>query len=470
MRIDPLGLGVALTLALSFAALGEVILWRRSLDPFSWNESFLVGAGTSAAVLFPLSLLSPSGALRCVFAALAFALAGIVIREIARRPRARNAGGNRAGLPWRRDPVALALLAALALVVVAFTALVLRYSHFWDGFQIWATKAQLLYFRGALSRFWFPEDAYDSRILEYPPLVPLQEALLSMGRGRFDFDAVKPVFLPLYASMLLSTFAAAQSATGSVRAALAAALLLALLRQASAGTAAGGYADMPLAAFVAGAVAAGLRSGATRGGGSAALPWLVGSLTTVKSEGILLAGAGCAAVLAFWALEAPRRAFARALASWRGVAVVLAFVGIRVAYVRWLGIHDITYGPLDAAHFERARRILGTVARVCARVAMDPASWGFFWPAFLVAAALVAVLGANRERSLALAVGGAIAIDTTIFLFTNWDPELQITQAYPRLLLQVAPAAAVVIATGYVRARKAVAPTGLRATGEGASP
>ena len=36
------------------------------------------------------------------------------------------------------------------------------------------------------------------------------EALFSQLRGRFDFDAVKPVFIPFYVSLPISAYAAAR--------------------------------------------------------------------------------------------------------------------------------------------------------------------------------------------------------------------------------------------------------------------
>ena len=60
--MDIPGMNAVLTalLALGFAAAGEAVLRRRSTGAVGWNESFLVGAGTCAAALFPLSLLLPS--------------------------------------------------------------------------------------------------------------------------------------------------------------------------------------------------------------------------------------------------------------------------------------------------------------------------------------------------------------------------------------------------------------------------
>src|SRR5262249_58748000 len=110
----------------------------------------------------------------------------------------------------------------------SFVALNFRYNYLWDGFQIWAARASVLFHEGGLTRWWFPEETYDQRLLTYPPLVPMSEALLEVLRGGFDFDVVKPIFPVFFVSLLLSTYAGARGVTG-VRGALGATLLVSLL-------------------------------------------------------------------------------------------------------------------------------------------------------------------------------------------------------------------------------------------------
>ena len=66
-----LEMGIAISLALGFAAVGEGVLRKRSRGALGWTQSFLVGAGVLAATLFPLSLLLPHGALRATLAVMA---------------------------------------------------------------------------------------------------------------------------------------------------------------------------------------------------------------------------------------------------------------------------------------------------------------------------------------------------------------------------------------------------------------
>ncbi len=425
-------------LAAGFAAVGETALGRRSRDPASGNESFLVGLAVCAAALFPLSILLPRAALRAELVLMAACLLAALVR------RARRSGSGASPAPARdRDFVRLALRAAVVLVALDFTAVNLRYSFLWDGFQIWASKAQLLYHRGGLDRFWYPGDTYDLRFVAYPPLVPLDEALLQVVRGQFDFDSFKPVFLPLYYSLLISTHAAAR-AVAPARIAAVATLMLALLPLISTYNAAGGYADMPQAAFVAGVVAAALRGRDSSG----ALPWLIGGLTLVKPEGTILAAVAGLAVLVVWRLE--RRPVRRL--PWGRIAIVAVFLGLRVVSVRWAGAADSVY-IVNRESLSAAFGRIPHVAHVCLVKMLSPRRWGLLWPAFGLAALVLARRGSAPERSLALATAAAATLFAAIFLFTTWPLDLHIDQAYARLLGQISPAAVVTVFAGWMRAQ-----------------
>ncbi len=436
---------IALTvlLAAGFAAVGEAVLRRRSDGIPGWNESFLVGAGTCAAVLFPISLLLPRRALDALMILVGLCLAARVVARVRHRsPRRRRPARPR--LEWQ-DAL---LLASIVLVATAFTILSFRYTFSWDGFQIYATKAKRLFHEGGLTQEWFAEDSYDRRLLEYPPLVAMWEAMLSRLRGRFDFDQFKPIFPLFYISILVSTFAAVRRRT-SLRVALGTALLVGLLPEIATAQAAGGSSDMPLAAFVAGTIAACLGRESRR-----AVPFLIGSLTAVKNEGTILAIVASGAILWYWTSGGLRPFRARVKAHAAGIAVVAAYLVSRVAFLRWLDVHDPTYGPINAANLARAVERLGLVVRVCLRLALDPAVWGVLWPLALIASLVLWARGAKSERALAGALWVAIGAYTAILLFTNWDVELQAVQAYHRLLSQLAPAALVAIALSYWRVRR----------------
>ncbi len=433
------GLLAVVILTAGFASAGELLLGRRSRSLAAWNESFLAGMAIAAAALFPLSLLLPRAALSVELGFLGVCLVVAAVRSASARAAAAR---HRRSRP---DAVFLALLAAVLAAVACFVALDFRYNLFWDGLLIWSSKAQVLFHEGALGRSWYSDDAYELRHLTYPPLVPMFEALFSQLRGGFDFDAVKPVFIPFYVSLPISAYAAARAAA-SRRVAIAAALMLAVVPPLATSHSAGGYADMPQAAFVAGAVAAAFRRSEDR----KALPWILGGMTTVKAEGTILAALAATAALAVWGFDREERPPARR--RWTPAFIVAAFLAVRVGYLRWLHVVDVSYAPLDAAHLREAFARIPLVLRICLVKTLSPRRWGLLWPAFGAAGTVLLLRGTVREKALALATAAAALAFMLPFLLTNWSVELQIDQAYPRLLEQLAPAAVSVVVFGYVRA------------------
>ncbi len=432
-------------LAAGFAAVGEAILRRLSRGLSGANESMLAGMGVCAAALFPLSLALPTRALAAEALAIGACLAWAILRRL--RTRRLPAVPRAPSLDW---PARWALAAA-GLVAAGFAALNFRYTYLWDGFLIWATKAQLLFHEGGLTREWFAGDLYDLRHLEYPSLVALCEALVSLLRGGFDFDGLKPVFLLFFLSLMVGTYSAVRSA-GSPRLAAMATLLVCLVPAISVHTAAGAYSDMPQAAVVAGVTAAAMA------GRRDALPWLIGALTTVKAEGTILAVLACLAALLFLVLEDRGVRLRRFAAERAGLAIVGSFFVLRLLYLRWIPApHDVYGGSLSVA-FAR----IPLVAGLCLRELADPRRWGLFWPAFALACASAFAAGSNRERSAAAAVAAGLVVMATPFLVTTWSVELQIEQAYYRLAAQLSPAAATVMALGWAAARQRLNRTAVR--------
>jgi hypothetical protein len=423
-------------LAAGFAAVGEITLRRLSRSLAGANESMLVGMGVCAAALFPLSLALPRRAL----AAEAMAIGACLAWAVLRRLRA-----SRPGTPPKPpppDPAARWALAAAGLVAAGFAALNFRYTYLWDGFLIWATKAQLLFHEGGLTREWFAGDLYDLRHLEYPSLVALCEALVSLLRGGFDFDGLKPVFMLFFLSLMVGTYSAVRSA-GSPRLAAMATLLVCLVPAVSTHTAAGALSDMPQAAVVAGVTAAAMA------GRREALPWLIGALTTVKAEGTILAVLACLGVLLFFVLEDRGVRFRRFAAEKAGLAIVGSFFVLRLLYIRWIHAPYDVYGGGVSVALARVPLVAG----LCLRELVDPRRWGLFWPAFALACAPAFAAGSNREKSAAAAVAAGLVVLATPFLVTTWPVELQIEQAYYRLAAQLSPAAATVMALAWATAR-----------------
>lgn len=418
-------------LAAGFASVGEFILRRRSRDMAGANESMLIGMGVCAAGLFPFTLILRQHALVAEAVLLVACLSWAVLRRIGRR-------SDRLSRP-ALDPTARGILAAVLLVAGGFTALNFRYTYLWDGFMIWATKARLLARYGELTRDWLvPGDSYALRHLQYPALVPLYEALLSLFRGAFDYDRLKPVFLVFYLSLVIGSYAAARAKLPA-RLAAVAALLVCLLPALSTQYAAGGYADMPQAAFVAGVTAAAMA------GRKNSLPWLIGGLTTVKAEGTILAGLACAGVILFWFLESRRDFVKRFRSELGGAGIVAVFFVLRISSVRWIGAPELVYHNGLSTALARVPH----VARLCLTHLLNPLQWGLFWPALAAATVVLVRRGSNEEKTLATITAASLVLLAVPFLFTTWPVDLHVYQAYFRLAAQVAPAAATTIVLAY---------------------
>ena len=213
---------------------------------------------------------------------------------------------------------------------------------------------------------------------------------------------------------------------------------------------------MPLATFAAAATAACFRRGPRR-----AVPFLIGSLTIVKPEGTIVALIASGAILWVWSSGGIRRLGQQIRTHSRAVAIVIGFLALRLAFLRWIRLRDTTY-TLDGESLSQVVDRAAVVVPTAFGLALDPALWGLFWPAFLIAAIVLAFRGTRGERALAGAVVAAMAAYTAIFLFTNWEIVLHLRQAYTRLLSQIAPAAAIAIAFGYSLLRRMVDPDACR--------
>ena len=437
---------IALLVVASLALAGEVLTRRICRDAFAWSDSFLVGASAGAVLLFPLTLVSPRHALDAEIGLIVLAVLAAAWRRLRSRtsPRAaRPHPGEVAAL--RGDPIALLLAVAIVAVEAYFVILNYWWGHSWDAIQVYGTKAKMLFFEGGLPRIWFLEQPYDSRLLSYPNFISMLEALFGRVQGTFNLDASKAIFPFFHVCLLLGTYRAARSVM-TIRWSLATVLLVAFLPELTSGAAAGGYADMPLAAFVSAITGASLtRAGVEDDGRRRALPWLIGGMTTVKQEGMILALIACGAIVLSWLAERPRRVVSRLRSAWPGAAIVAAFIAARVRYVAWIGVTDTTWGPFDAEHRARIAHLVVPVASLCLRYLLSPRSWGLFWPAFFLAGALMLRAPFSRLAILTAAVTCTILVEASLFLYSNWSLELHIEGSYTRLLAQLAPAAAVVI-------------------------
>jgi hypothetical protein len=136
----------------------------------------------------------------------------------------------------------------------------------------------------------------------------------------------------------------------------------------------------------------------------------------------------------------------------RGAAIVTAFFLVRFVYVRWIGAPEFVYTLGPSAALAKIPETL----KLCLIELARPSRWGVLWPAFLVAAVILAARGASREKALAAGTAAALLLMMVPFFFTNWPLALQVEQAYFRLAAQIAPAAAVTLVLAYETARRRI--------------
>jgi hypothetical protein len=442
----------AVVVGLMFIGLGDILLGRSSRKVAAFFESLAVGAAVSAAMLFPLSLLAGSRALDLMYFLLAMALFSAVALWGLRAGRSkRDHESSLAGFD-RVDGVSSIFLILILIATGCFAYLNWRVAYSWDGFQIWASRAQMIFIDGQLDRERFPETLHIRDKILYPPLIPLFEALVARVQGGFDFDRFKPIFLIFFSGLLVLTYSAVR-AHASRRVAVATTALVALLPELSAGTAAGGYADMPLAFFVSALLAA-ISSEKWRTEGRTAIPWLTGGLCFVKSEGLVLTAIAVGSVGLYWVLTRSDVSLrSRITQNYASVVIVSALVLLRIAYIRWIDYHDISFMSINEGNVPFALSRLPAVLALSSRYVFDVREWGLFWPSFFVGFVILMWRGTPLARTIAIAVLSAFAAIHGMFLFTNWEVALHIDQALSRLLAQIAPAAAIVLALAYNTAR-----------------
>jgi len=434
-----LALAAALLVASAMAGLGRLIAGPGSEGVLGWNSRFQIGSGAAALALFPLSLAAGRATLPILTGALVAVLAFDAVGRI--RTRSMNPAGK----------ISVPTL-AVAAAVVLFAVLNARIGLVTDGVSIWAAKGIALYEDGSLTDR-VGDLAFLGHYATYPPLVPMSIALVGealRGVNAVTAKGFQPVF---FASLLVSVFDLARRVLPR-RHAVYAPLIAAFVPALSSDLNAGGFADLALAAFVAGAAAALLDPPDSSGWRSPAA-WHLAAMTTIKPEGALLAAVAIVAV----ALGNSRMTLSRISRYGREAVIVGGAILLGRLYSFWIAVPNFWYGFDPGLPGIAARKLLD-IAGAAAAIALRPSLWGLFWPAFLAASVAVFLRGTAVQRRLAGAVAGAAFLGAGIFLFSRWaewtsSPSRggavaeHVAIAYPRLLEQVAGVAAVVIVAGY---------------------
>src|SRR5262249_41135673 len=133
----------------------------------------------------------------------------------------------------------------------------------------------------------------------------------------------------------------------SARLALVATLLTGALPLLCTGPSIGGYADMPLACYVAAASGAFLDPRDASQSSRTALPWLAGGLAMVKSEGAVLLLVGLVGVLLFELVGSAPSGIpgSRRMRAFTGI--VAGFLAVRALNWAWTGVRDPAYASVN---------------------------------------------------------------------------------------------------------------------------
>ncbi|MFQ5669540.1 MAG: hypothetical protein ACE5HD_03345 [Acidobacteriota bacterium] len=361
-------------------------------------------------------------------------------------------------------PVLIFLIGLLSLAPLARA--LAEPMHHWDERFQWAFKGKILLEEGGLMGPTFQENGRLHLHRRYPLLVPALEAHLARLAGGFAQErAVKGLFPLFFAALLAVAYGTFRCRLAPFPALVWTTLLAALppFHHASliqGGPAHTGFADLPLAALLAGAcflllflledpgasTARALPGSPPGSSGpclrlSLAVGFLAGCAALTKPEGLAIA----VAILAVVALAAPRHGSAgwKALASALLVATVIAMPRLAMRFVvPGAGTLDYTG---DAAYLSRlapAHLVAGLrdhLAPALGALITAPFSSRWAFLGLLLAGGLLTVPASPRRHPhrLALLVLIPLAADGLAFILSTSDIHWHLAVALDRLWMQV---------------------------------
>lgn len=315
----------------------------------------------------------------------------------------------RPGRPSARGAVAALAALAVPAVILAHAARAFAVKPLveFDGWAIWATRAQGLYDFGGAATALFANAGYPK--LEYPLLLPSLQAIDARALGHFDGTLLHLQLLGLAVAFAAGYWTLLRPhAPPLVVAATLAAILAA---PAVPGQLSTNYADIPLALFLAlGVAALGAWLAADEPGLLAAAAILLAAGALTKNEGELFA------LAAYVSLAVVARGRRRAVAG--AAAATLALV---LPWRIWLGVHGITTSDYSLGDAASPSYLSGHAGRVGAaagellRQAFDTGRFGLLAPLALVALAAAVMLGRRRQAAFAalwtaLSFGGLVVV------------------------------------------------------------
>ncbi len=435
----PAWLAVLFSLAVLFM-LGDAVakMAGRGLR-LLWYErcalAWLLGTGASTVAWFLLTPLYQWISPIWIVTGIAVALVFIASR------RSGRIGAGAVGFTFSSGEIALTLVLLLQFAVLGLAAMWTTLG--WDGLFNFELKARLAFEHapaGQLPGAYFADASRSWSHPRYPLLVPFTEFWIYSWLGRIDQSAVKIVF-PLFYVSLAALVCGAVRRIANLRSALVTAIALGCMPALTLlPGAASGYADVPLAASVAGAACftyLALRTRDLRSVNIAA--GLLAVAVWTKGEGVILAGAiGLSALCAAGTIGRRRLCAllwvpAVALVPWQ---VALELNGAQPA------------GDFRALTFSGMGSVVDTLILVWPLVVKElirPGHWGLVWPCFF-ASALLMVAARRSTRAdwfLVAAVLIPLNVYACMYVFSAWpDVSEHVGFSLSRLLVPLAPVAA----------------------------
>lgn len=444
MLLRQLILALAGPVALLAAGAG-LVAWvpelRRLPATLRLAWAYLAGAAAIGLLAYALSLGLGLRVGRGLFLTLALAGLGAALarRVVGRRRRPRPPAR------WSRGERLLQVLLLLATLGLLAESVDLPVTDF-DGRMTWGTQARFLRHAGSV----LPEALTDDRVYvihpRYPPLAPLLQVLAVELPGASweggNVRALYALFLPALALVLLGGVRRG-AGRGATALGVAALFLTPAVAWGGEGGARSTYSDLPLAAFLGGALVLLARPRISTAGGAAAGLLLAAAVLT-KQEGAVLAGALALAAAAGLA----RRRFLASGAGWAATGLWLAAVAAWLDWRRRIpNRNDEGYleslGPprlealadRGAALVDAARETLG-----------DLGEWGLL-ALLLPFAALAFARGWRGTRLGRLALTALLAQVALAAAAYAAAPRADVIPAtLGRFLVQAAPALAVLLA------------------------
>jgi hypothetical protein len=431
-------------LAIGFVAFSFIRRGRFSvLLVEALSLSWVLGAGlTSVAMLWlnalGLSLWAQIVVLSCL------ALAGLVWRAKAGSGHPIEA---RAGMERGSRPSFLLIPFSLFLSLqVAFVALMAlgQPLFIWDSWVTWGMKARTIFLDGAISPAVYADASRAVTHLDYPLLLPLNQAWLYGWLGMPDDRFAGLPSLLFYLALLGLCYSAVRRWGANQTLALAATAIVASMSQLSL-LAGHVFADVPLAALCVISVLYLMRWLDEGERGALAIAALAaGLMPWTKREGVVMLGVLCVIVLVMCG---------RSRRAWAALGAVLLSAVLLAApwylFLAWQGVPNSDFLPLTLATARENLGRLPTISRMALATLLS-GWWNFIWPL----AAVVAALGFSRRVSepndnvgalrtiniLPLSALLYLTIMGLTYLFSAYVPyEQHIATSFYRLVAHVAP-------------------------------